>query len=306
MRKSIFILIPLVILGISGVFIYYRYLSGLLIVTSFPNEAIVDVDDKTRGETPLFERLIIGRHRVEVYKRGYGRVRREIELKARQELKLVLKLPVMINSNPSGADLYIDDRYIGKTPQAVDLKPGIHKFKLHKDGFLDYSSSLMIAGEYLKPIPPINLKPIPPKYKIPVTSTPPKAKVYLDDRYQGETPITLELEAGRYLVEIMLNGYESYRDLLLVPYRKRIDVKLKRIVRYGSIAVNAFPYGKVFLDGVEKGETPILLKRVPEGEHTVTVKRDGFKAILRRVVVKPNERVKIGIREDDWEAAGDE
>ncbi|MCD6508139.1 PEGA domain-containing protein [Candidatus Poribacteria bacterium] len=302
MRKSILILILLVILGIGGAFIYYRYLSGLLIVTSFPNEAIVDVDDKTRGETPLFERLIIGKHKVEVYKRGYGRVRREIKLKARQELKLVLKLPVMINSNPSGADLYIDDRYIGKTPQAVDLKPGIHKFKLHKDGFLDYNSSLMIAGEYLKPIPPINLKPIPPKYKIPVTSTPPKAKVYLDDRYQGETPITLELKAGRYLVEIMLNGYEPYRDLLLVPYKKRIDVKLKRIIRYGSISVNAFPYGRVFLDGIEKGETPILIRRVPEGEHTVTIKRDGFKEIIRRVIVRHGKRVKIGIKGDNWVA----
>lgn len=145
MRKSILILILLGVFGIGGAFVYYRYLSGLLIVTSFPKEAIVDVDDKTRGKTPLFERLIIGRHRVEVYKRGYGRVKREIELKARQELKLFVKLPVMINSNPSGADLYIDDQYIGKTPQAVDLKPGIHKFKLRKDGFLDYNSSLMIA-----------------------------------------------------------------------------------------------------------------------------------------------------------------
>jgi hypothetical protein len=303
MKKPIIILILLIALGGGGLFVYYRYLSGLLIVYSFPDEAIVDVDDKTRGRTPLFERLIVGRHRVEVYKKGYGRIRREIELKARQELKIEVKLPVMINTNPPGADLYIDDQYIGKTPQAVDLKPGIHRFRLHKEGFQDYNTSLMVASEFVKPIPTIDLMPVPPKYKITVTSTPSKAKVYLDDRYRGETPLALELKTGRYLIEIMLNGYKPYRGLLIVPAKKKLDVKLKKIIRYGSIAVNAFPYGKVFLDGVEKGETPILLRRVPEGEHTVIIKREGFKEIVRQIVVKPGERVKIGIKADDWEAS---
>ena len=49
-----------------------------------------------------------------------------------------------------------------------------------------------------------------PKGTLEVSSEPSGAEVYINGNYTGETPITVELEAGNYTVEISKEGYEEY------------------------------------------------------------------------------------------------
>jgi len=45
------------------------------------------------------------------------------------------KPTLKISTTPEGADIYIDNKYIGKTPITIELEKGKHKIELKKDGY---------------------------------------------------------------------------------------------------------------------------------------------------------------------------
>ena len=63
---------------------------------------------------------------------------------------------------------------------------------------------------------------------------------------------------------------------------------------YGTITVNANPFGTVFIDGAEVGTTPIILYRVKAGRHTIRVERAGYKTQTETVQVDANNPVRRG------------
>jgi hypothetical protein len=55
---------------------------------------------------------------------------------------------VKLSSDPTGADLTVDDEYEGSTPSELKLKPGPHKIKITKKGFADWERSIITqSGE---------------------------------------------------------------------------------------------------------------------------------------------------------------
>lgn len=50
---------------------------------------------------------------------------------------------VAVSSNPTGAELYIDDHFFGRTPSTtIILEPGDHKIAVRKDGFVVWKKKL--------------------------------------------------------------------------------------------------------------------------------------------------------------------
>ncbi len=55
------------------------------------------------------------------------------------------------------------------------------------------------------------------------------------------------------------------------------------VIQYGAIRVSSYPSGaKVFLDGTERGTTPLFLTSVPFGSHEVTIVLPGYYTFTRR------------------------
>ena len=61
---------------------------------------------------------------------------------------------------------------------------------------------------------------------------------------------------------------------------------------YGTITVNANPFGTVFVDGAEVGTTPVIGFRVKAGKHTIRVERAGYKTQTETVQVDANNTVR--------------
>lgn len=58
---------------------------------------------------------------------------------------------------------------------------------------------------------------------------------------------------------------------------------LPPIQQYGSVNVSSYPSGAtIFLDGVEKGRTPMLLQNVPFGNHEITLVLPGYYSFTRK------------------------
>jgi hypothetical protein len=53
---------------------------------------------------------------------------------------------VEIKSTPDGAEITVDEKYMGSTPSALRLPPGDHKIKIEKSGFKSWEKTLTVTG----------------------------------------------------------------------------------------------------------------------------------------------------------------
>jgi len=51
-----------------------------------------------------------------------------------------------IDSTPAGADVEIDDSFVGNTPSSVSVAPGSHKISVKKKGYADWTKTLNVTG----------------------------------------------------------------------------------------------------------------------------------------------------------------
>lgn len=51
-----------------------------------------------------------------------------------------------MKSTPDGADITVDDKFVGSTPSTLKLAPGDHKIKLEKPGFKAWERTLTVGA----------------------------------------------------------------------------------------------------------------------------------------------------------------
>lgn len=86
----------------------------------------------------IFKTLIAQSDKKQI---GYGDTPvRKIPVQSKSNEKLLLQF----ESKPSAAKLYIDDRFVGKTPFTIKLSPGNIQLSLKKNGFVDFKKSIKI------------------------------------------------------------------------------------------------------------------------------------------------------------------
>ena len=123
----------------------------------------------------------------------------------------------------------------------------------------------------------------------------PGVDVILSGKAAGKTPLSLALAPGSY--EVLLAGEGSRREFA-------VDLKAgTSVVRHvemplappaanavGSLLVQTEPgHLAVFVDGVERGTSPLTISELTPGEHQVAVRGEGT-TVRRTVTVQANER----------------
>ncbi len=150
--------------------------TGDLEVSSAPSGAAVYVDTDYQGTTTPGSPLDVvalspGTHTVVLKKSGYSDYTTTVNIRAGQTAQVAATLAqsgqpsktasVQITSDPSGADVSINNLYMGITPlTAQNVQPGPSTVKIALDGYTPYTSTVQIsAGQSLQ----INaaLSPIP-------------------------------------------------------------------------------------------------------------------------------------------------
>jgi hypothetical protein len=217
---------------------------GTLQVSSNPTGAAVKIDGMDYGPTPLVVDLPTGRYKLEVRQKGYEPVfteafvlERETTLKIANLKKIIRSAPGRLNvtTRPAGAWVFVDGGYIGAAPLTVPLPAGAHRVQIRKPGFLVLEKQMRIrAGRErnvnvdLVPaaatLPPNRSpSPVPLTGNVEIISQPLNAKVFVDGRFCGETPLTIELSAGPHAVEIKRTGFYAYQqDIRVVPGRSSV------------------------------------------------------------------------------------
>ncbi len=129
-----------------------------------------------------------------------------------------------------------------------------------------------------------------------ITTDPPGAHVFLDDRtrgVQGQTPFRTDVRPGRYKIWIEKEGYEPVHQQIEVQRKEpfRLNVRLEQVRNSGWLYVDATVIdARVYIDGKNVGLTPFDEPLIyGAGAHQVVVERDGYTRFTQHVVVKKGQ-----------------
>ena len=140
-----------------------------------------------------------------------------LKIKAYEALPLVT-----INSEPSGADIYIDNNkaLLGQTPFKTHLKPGVHKLWLKKRGYEVLQTEFMVGKTNLS----LNfgLKEAQNFGFLRFHSNIDGAQIFVDGKVVGITPYNTKypIEPGRHQVSFAKEGYNRVSKVVFVVASK--------------------------------------------------------------------------------------
>ncbi len=202
-----------------------------------------------------------------------------------------------ISSSPSGAKIYLDGSYRGRTPLQIGVNPGTHDVKLQLPGYQSYQVRVQVRAGQTTRISP-RLMPVVTTGTLSVDSSPQGAEVYLNGSYRGRTPLNLSLNAGSYDLELRLAGYETFRARVQVRSGQttRVAPRLQPLVSTGTLEIYSNPSGaQAYVDGVLRGQTPLVLS-LDAGAHDVEVRLPGYATYRTRVSVPAGRSVRVDAR----------
>ncbi|MCB9666895.1 MAG: PEGA domain-containing protein [Myxococcales bacterium] len=139
-----------------------EFLGTLNVITRNPG-ADVFIDDLgagSVGKTPYLAVLPAGRHQVWLKKPGFAGLATNAKVIAGEQNTLraaMVRVPygkLSINANVYGADVYVDDKPVGKAPYTGKLSTGTHTVRVEADEKKDWEGKVEI---YKGRVTPINL-----------------------------------------------------------------------------------------------------------------------------------------------------
>jgi len=128
--------------------------------------------------------------------------------------------------------------------------------------------------------------------EIRLTSDPPGAEVYLNDRdVARKTPARLSgLSPGKYKVKLKKEGYRVWEEEVVVKASESLDLTGVRLQEaFGKLNLHVSPWAEVHYKGKKLGDTPLARIPFQEGTH---------KLILRNPVLKIEKAITVKIEAD--------
>jgi hypothetical protein len=191
---------------------------GFLSIDVNPGDGDIYLDKKKIDVVPFEDSLREGRYVLSIERDGYLSVSKSIEVKENHRTEIFEELKhtttVKIASEPTGAEVYLNGNYLGKTPENILLSYGTNNIVLKKENYEDLDKTIEVTGSTQR----FDFELKPNRHAIEVKSSPSGARVYIDQIATKETPAQLTLPYGEYRLMIEKSGYFRKRKLVKVNY----------------------------------------------------------------------------------------
>ena len=284
---------------------------GLLLLKTEPAGCNIKVNGMSVGETPRFIGNLSVRdaHSIKLSKTGYQDQTISVRFNGREPLvreeRLVLDSGVLdVVTDPAGAEVTVNGIGRGTTPVTVrDLPKGTIVVKLVMDGYKEETREIrMNAGE--QQTLSVSLAGLPGTLHL--LSDPAGASFYVNDEARGRAPLTISgLKPGDYVVRCEKDGYGTLTKTIVVDNGSSVREEFKLSNVMGRIEVRSIPAGAdVYLDGRKVGVTKSVggnedelsnvfsIENVMEGEHQISLRREGYLEVSRTVNVESQQTAK--------------
>ena len=263
---------------------------GNIYILSNPSGAQVFLDSVNTGKiTPdTLKNIPAGNHKITLKKNNYSDTTLIVSVQENQTIsKSVTLTPKIIRGNiylesePNGAQIYIDGNNTGKvTPDTLLNYPvGNHSITLKKNDYRDTTFQINIIG-YITISKKVTLTSI--NGNIFIQSDPSGADIYLSDNSTGKTtPDTLKnLAVGTYKITLKYPKYNdtSFYSVVYQNTTTSENITLTKMLDYGDLYIQSDPSGAaIYIDNNNTGQsTPDTIKHLVVGSHNVTLKLNGY------------------------------
>jgi len=278
--------------------------NAYLSISTEPDNAEIIFNDEAIGYTPIEEFIIKkeGENKIQIKKQGYASIDTLFTIASGESKEFDFKLTktgtekLSITTNPDGAMLYLDSKYIGTSPlENFAVDPGKFPLKIEKLGFISLDTSLTVqkgAANSLSFV--LNKKQLGETGGLKITSNPAAASVWINQEFVGSTPYeNTELEVGSYKIIIRKKGFADFNSSVKITADKTATVNSK-LAPVGKLVISSDPTGaEILLDNKSIGKTSFSSDQIAVGEYKIVVRKDGFKPYSGTIKIEHNKTLTI-------------
>jgi hypothetical protein len=125
------------------------------------------------------------------------------------------------------------------------------------------------------------------------------AAIRIDGEPSGTVPVRKTLGPGRHLVQVGKRGFVTFSKWVDVVAGQVLTIPVvlqSQAAKTGSLLISADVTGiPVFIDGQQRGATPLVIDGISEGEHLVEIRSpgEGYQPFSESVTIRANERTTV-------------
>jgi membrane-bound lytic murein transglycosylase B len=221
--------------------------------------------------------------------------------------------------------LTVDGVQLGATPLSIEsITPGEHSLIISKVGYESRKEQINIASGEKKTVEyPLIQSPLDrhlwrnalvgilvaaclvigykiisrPKEKaqISISTSPSGASLTIDGQNKGQTPTTgMSVNSGTHHIVVEKNGYlRTEQDISLGPGEKKslvVTLEKKSVDSAEMNIITTPDKAYVFVDDDRKGTTPLTLKNITPGEHSLNISKAGYENRDERINIADGEK----------------
>ncbi|MCD4730380.1 MAG: PEGA domain-containing protein, partial [Bacteroidales bacterium] len=192
---------------------------------------------------------------------------------------------ILLKSQPSGANVWIDDEYRGTTPFQQEMVGGYYAYRIEKEMFYSKEGGFTVLVNETVTEEVI----LDPNFgSLTVTTTPVSgAQITIDGKPTGfQTPYTFDtLASGTHTVSLIIDLYEPIDREVIINDKEKAGLEIPLNPVFGNVEITASPQAEIYIDSVMKG-TGSFTGIVTKGMHTIEAKLDKYYSQSQKLDMK--------------------
>ena len=202
---------------------------------------------------------------------------------------------LMINSQPNGAKVFINGEKVGITFLQKVLPAGKYHLRLEYPNYHPLETDVDVPNTGKKEL---NYRLKPNFGSIDVTTNPPGARLFLDGKLMGASPIKLNIvRSGRHTLRAEKDFYHAVEKSVEIKDEQKRTLNLALAPAFAKLMISTRPDSARFLlDGIEKGLSPYVIDHLSSGTYQISLRKPWYVPYDTTVTVTEGHNVNLNIK----------
>ena len=229
----------------------------------------------------LERELAPGAYRVSADHPHYAPAEEQVAVVRGEQLSLDIPLraldtPLVLESRPSGALVTLDGVPVGTTPLRGQVSGGPHRLELARVGYATISEEIVVTNDLSTLTRTYRLER--PTARLVFEVSPPGGSLLVNGKQVEPERDHIVPAATQLHVVYFHAGYAQAARTIVAQPGAATPVRLHLTPELGRVEIRSRPQARVFIEGVEQGQTPLSVT-LPARPHTVSLRRRGYRTL---------------------------
>ncbi len=204
---------------------------------------------------------------------------------------------ISINSDPEGADVILNGKFVGKTPYSNDKQsPGTYNLILQKELYLVYSEYINVINNGV-----VQKNIVLHPYFGTITINSPKAlNIFIDGKKINSPISNYSLRPGKHIVEGRSEDRVLYYKEIQIIQNEHKILSLDSEIKFGQLIVLLDPFESekalISIDSDSVGTAPGINLKLPVGKHLLEAKMPGYEIFSKDIFITDSKELVVNAK----------